>query len=121
MASVVMICIRQINMDYSVCQALKRFPGHDKALIIYDICCQWIINFRRRVAKTTTLELVDSLEIMGAIGKWHLAAHIPSCFSTYEIARLAQAMSASHHQETVDKYMNDSNWRKAVRIGSCLF
>ena len=132
-------------MDYSICQALKQFPGHDKALIIYDICCQWIINFQHCVAKTTTLELADSLEIMGAIGKWHLAAHIPSCFPMYtlnfiegasqvdgkiletlwsgldEITGLAQAMLASHHQETIDKYMNDSNWHKAVHIGSCLF
>ena len=140
-----MIYIRQINMDYSICQALKQFPGHDKALIIYDICCQWIINFQHCVAKTTTLELADSLEIMGAIGKWHLAAHIPSYFPMYtlnfiegasqvdgkiletlwsgldEITGLAQAMLASHHQETIDKYMNDSNWHKAVHIGSCLF
>ena len=77
--------------------------------------------------KTTTLELADSLEIMGVIGKWHLAAHISSCFPTYtlnfiegtsqvdgeiletlwsgldEIAGLAQAMLASHHQETIDE------------------
>ena len=132
-------------MDYSICQALKQFPDHDKALIIYDICCQWIIHFQQCVAKTTTLELVDSLEIMGAIGKWHLAAHIPSCFPMYtlnfiegasqvdgeiletlwsgldEIAGLALAMLASHHQETVNKYMNDNNWCKAVCIGLCLF
>ena len=79
------------------------------------------------MVKTTTLELADSLEIMGMIGKWHLAAHIPSCFPTYtlnfiegasqvdgeiletlwsgldEIAGLAQAMLASHHQETIDE------------------
>ena len=140
-----MIYIRQINMDYSICQALKQFPGYDKALIIYDICCQWIIHFQCHVVKTTTLELADSLEIMGAIGKWHLAAHIPLCFPMYtlnfiegasqvdgkiletlwsgldEITGLAQAMSASHHQETVNKYMNDSNWHEAVCIDSCLF
>ena len=34
-----------------------------------------------------------------------------------EVAGLAQAMSMSHHQEVIDEYMNDSNWRKIIRIG----
>lgn len=132
---------RQINIDYSICQALKRFPRHQQALIIYDICCQWIIHFRQRVSESEFLELWDSLEITGAVGKWHLAAHIPECFPKFtlnfiegagevegeiletlwsgldEVAGLAQAMSIAHHQEVVDEYMNDSNWRKIIRIG----
>jgi hypothetical protein len=90
------------------------------------------------------LELWDSLEITGAVGKWHLAAHIPECFPKFtlnfvegagevegeiletlwsgldEVAGLAQAMSIAHHQEVVDEYMNDSNWRKIIRIGRTL-
>ena len=82
----------------------------------------------------------DSIEITGAIGKWHLAAHIPKCFPKFslnfvegagqvegeiletlwskidEVAGLAQAMSVTHHQETVDEKMNDSNWRKIIQI-----
>ena len=132
---------RQINIDYSICQALKRFPGHVQALIIYDICCQWIIHFRQCVSESEFLELWDSLDITGAVGKWHLAAHIPECFPKFtlnfvegagqvegeiletlwsgldEVAGLAQAMSVAHHQETVDENMNDSNWRKIIRIG----
>ena len=85
----------------------------------------------------------DSLDIIGAVGKWHLATHIPSCFLKFtlnfvegatqvdgeimetlwsgldEVAGLAQAMSLAHHQETIDEYMNDSNWRKIVHIGQC--
>src|SRR6202034_4315845 len=76
------------------------------------------------------------MEITGAVGKWHLAAHIPECFLKFtlnfvegasqvegeiletlwsgmdEVAGLAQTMSIAHHQEVVDEYMNDSNWRK---------
>ena len=113
-------------------------------LIIYDICCQWIIHFWERVSKSKFLELLDSLEITRAIGKWHLAAHIPDCFPKYslnfidgagqvegeiletlwshldEVAGLAQAMSIAHHQETVDEYMNDNNWRKIVQMGGHL-
>ena len=128
-------------MDYSICQALKRFLGHDQALIIYDICCQWSIHFRECVAQSEFLELWDSLKITGAIGKWHLATHIPECFAKFtlnfiegagqvegkiletlwsgldEVAGLAQAMSTAHHQEVLDEYMNDSNWHKIIRIG----
>ena len=127
-------------MDYSICQALKRFPRHVKALIVYDICCQWSIHFRQHVSESKFLELWDSLEIIGAVGKWHLAAHIPECFPKFslnfvegsgevegeiletlwsgldEIAGMTQAMSIAHHQEVIDEYMNDSNWRKIIRM-----
>jgi hypothetical protein len=129
-------------MDYSICQALKRFPWHLLVLIIYDICCQWIIHFRERVSESEFLELSDSIGITGAIGKFHLAAHIPECFPLFtlnfiegagqvdgeiletlwsnmdEVAGLAQAMSLAHHQEVVDDHMNDSNWRKMIRTGT---
>jgi hypothetical protein len=131
-------------MDYSICQALKRFPQHQRALIIYDICCQWIIHFRERISESEFLELCDSMEITGAVGKWHLAAHIAECFPKFslnfvkgagevegeiletlwsvmdEIAPMAQAMSIAHHQEVVDDHMNNSNWCKIIRIGKCL-
>jgi hypothetical protein len=128
-------------MDYSICQALKRFPQHQRALIIYDICCQWIIHFRERVSESEFLELSDSIEITGTVGKFHLAAHIPECFPKYTlnfiegageldgeiletlwspmdlVAGLTQGMSVAHRQEVLDDYMNDSNWRKIIRIG----
>jgi hypothetical protein len=128
-------------MDYSICQALKQFPQHQQALIIYDICCQWIIHFRERVSESEFLELWDSIEITGAVGKFHLAAHIPECFPKYSlnfiegagevdgevletlwspmdlVAGLTQGMSVAHRQEVLDDYMNDSNWRKMIRIG----
>ena len=67
------------------------------------------------------LELWDSLKIISVVGKWHLAAYIPECFTKFtlnfiegadqvdeeiletlwsgmdEVARLAQAMSTTHH------------------------
>ena len=129
-------------MDYAIFQALKRFPRHIQVLIIYDICCQWIIHFQQRVSESEFLELWDSLEITGAVRKWHLVAHIAECFPKFtlnfvegagqvegeiletlwsgmdEIAGLAQAMSIAHHQEVIDEYMNDSNWRKLLRTGN---
>ena len=110
-------------------------------LIIYDICCQWIIHFRERVSESEFLEVWESLEITGAIGKWHLAAHIAECFPRFslnfvegagevdgeiletlwlgldEVSGLTQAMSIAHHQEVLDEYMNYSNWTKIIWIG----
>jgi Kyakuja-Dileera-Zisupton transposase len=127
-------------MDYSICQALKRFPSHVQALIVYDVCCQWSIHFRQCVSKSEFLELYDSLEIIGAVGKWHLAAHIPECFLKFslnfvegagevkgkiletlwsgldEVAGMVQAMSIAHHQEVIDEHMKDSNWRRIIWI-----
>ena len=124
-------------MVYSICQALKRFPRHVQALIVYNICCQWSVNFQQCASESTFLELYDSLEIIGTVGKWHLAAHIPECFPKFtlnfikgvgevletlwsgldEVAGLIQAMSIAHAQEVLDDYMNDSNWRKMIRMG----
>ena len=72
-------------MDYSICKALQRFPRHVQALIIYDICCQWSIHFRQRVSESEFLELSDPLDIIGAVGKWHLAAHVPECFPKFSL------------------------------------
>ena len=80
------------------------------------------------------------MDITGAVGKWHLTAHIPECFHKFslnfvegarqvegeiletlwsrmdEVAELTQSMSIAHHQETVDENMNDNNWRKIIWI-----
>jgi hypothetical protein len=132
-------------MDYSICQALKHFPQHQKVLIVYDICCQWIIHFQERVSESEFLHLSDSLGITGAIGKFHLAAHISECFAKFtlnfiegatelhgeiletlwsgldEVAGITQAMSTAHHQEVVDNYMQYSNWKKIIGICKNLF
>ena len=82
----------------------------------------------------------DRIVITPAVGKWHLAAHIRECFAKFSlnfiegsaqvdgeimetlwsgldlIAGLTQVMSISHRQEVLDDYMNDSNWKKLLRI-----
>ena len=96
------------------------------------------------MADSDFLELPDFMEITGAVGKWHLAAHIRECFPKYtlnfiegagqvdgeiletlwsrldEIAGLAQSMSIANHQETIDEHMNDNNWQKTIRMGTGL-
>ena len=93
------------------------------------------------MSESEFLEFWESLEITPAVRKWHLAAHVPECFYKFslnfiegtaefegeimetlwsvldEVAGLTQGMSLAHRQEILDEYMNDSNWRKIMRIG----
>src|ERR1700723_1761751 len=103
--------------------------------------CQWSIHFRDRVSQSEFLELLESLEIIPAVGKWHPAAHIAECFAKFslnyiegsgqvhgeimemlwsgldQVAGLTQGMSVAHRQEVLDDYMNDTNWWKMIQIG----
>ncbi|KAI6009101.1 hypothetical protein EDC04DRAFT_2610741 [Pisolithus marmoratus] len=109
-----------------------------KALVIYDVGCQWSINFRSRVKNSPSLLLPPALEIVPAVGKFHLAAHKLSCFPRYslnfiksaghldgeiletlwapfnKISPTARSMTQAHRQEVYDGHMRDSNWKKLV-------
>jgi Kyakuja-Dileera-Zisupton transposase len=130
-----------MNVDYSVCQALAQISGINKVLVIYDICCQWATHFQSRIEASKFLSLRGTLELIPAIGKFHLGAHIPQCFALYslnfvkgsaqvdgeiletlwsslnKVASSTRSMSKAHRQEVLDDYMNDSNWKKMVRSG----
>ncbi|KAG1886594.1 hypothetical protein F4604DRAFT_1571859, partial [Suillus subluteus] len=44
---------RHMNIDYSICNALNyHSAGIDSSLIIYDVGCQWSINFLQRISPT---------------------------------------------------------------------
>ena len=85
------------------------------------------------------------MKILGAIGKFHLADHVDSCFSKWtlnfmkgaghidgeimetlwsgmnKVSGAARSMGKAHWQETFDDYMRDSNWKKMVGIGKFIF
>src|SRR5208283_2736798 len=78
-----------MNMDYSICQAAKYRMGNDlhwlNILLIYDIICQWAKFFLRRVQLCTALEVSEFQEWLVAIGKFHLAVHVKSCFWSHSL------------------------------------
>ncbi|KAI6118298.1 hypothetical protein F5141DRAFT_975524, partial [Pisolithus sp. B1] len=78
-----------------------------KARVIYDVGCQWSVNFWSRVKNSPSLLLPPALEIVPAVGKFHLAAHKLSCFPRY-------SLNFAHRQEVYDDHMRDSNWKKLV-------
>ena len=134
-------------MDYSVANALKQHTGLRDALVIYDIGCQWSVNFLKRVNLSPALNLPSEMKITAAVGKWHLSTHKPACFSRFSLnfvrgagqidgeameplwadfnrtSKFARAMSQAHRREIYDGHMLDHNYKKAVTIGrsvSCL-
>ncbi|KAG2057846.1 hypothetical protein BDR06DRAFT_877718, partial [Suillus hirtellus] len=83
---------QQMNMDYSICNALK-YPSEniDSALIIYDVACQWSVNFHEWVDQSYHLSLPQSIKILPAISKFHLSAHKLPCFARYSLNFIAGA------------------------------
>ncbi|KAG1844776.1 hypothetical protein F4604DRAFT_1937331 [Suillus subluteus] len=136
---------RHMNIDYSICNALNyHSAGIDSSLIIYDVGCQWSINFLQRVAESQGLSIPENMQIIPAVGKFHLSAHKLACFARYslnfvqgaghvdgeiletlwapfnKISPTARSMSHAHRQEVLDDHMRDSNWKKLVGITKTL-
>ncbi|KAI6001112.1 hypothetical protein F5J12DRAFT_723802 [Pisolithus orientalis] len=75
-----------MNTDYCICNALDyHSQSIQKALVIYDVGCQWSINFWSQVKSSCSLTLPHGLQIIPAVGKFHLAAHKLSCFPRYSL------------------------------------
>lgn len=133
-------------MDYSICKALSyNMKDIPVALLMYDIMCQYRVNFKKRVKKSPELTLSSSLELRTGIGLFHIHGHQDSCLPRYSpsfipgakqvdgeiietlwaplnnISRSLRGMSLAHRQEVLDAHMNHSNWKKLVRMGMCIF
>ena len=131
-----------MNIDYSVCQALmynsKDLPG---GMVIYDKFCQWFTHFLKRVEASNFLSIPESMEIVGAVDKFHLVSHVPECFALYSLNFLpgaaqvkgsllesnwlgfnsispsARSMSVAHRREVYDDYMRETNLKKMIVMG----
>ena len=134
-------------MDYSTCNAMNfNSGGLSEFLLIYDVMCQYLVHFDDRLEDVQNyLSLDSSIKVLGAIGKFHLADHVDSCFAKWslnfmkgaghidgeimetlwsgmnKVSGAARSMSKAHRQETLDDYMRDANWKKMVGIGKIFF
>ena len=130
-------------MDYSVAHGLTfNTNGLPESTLIYDVNCQYMVHFKERLEDVSDfLPLDPKMKIFGAIGKFHLADHVDSCFSKWtlnflkgaghidgeimetlwsgmnKVSGAARSMSNAHRQEILDNYMRDANWKKMVGIG----
>ena len=74
----------QVNIDHSVCKAANYNSTGLRELIIYDVNCQYLMHFEERLEDVSQyLSLNPDMEVFGAIGKFHLAEHVDSCFSKW--------------------------------------
>jgi hypothetical protein len=75
-----------MNIDYSICNALNyNSKGLPSGLVIYDIVCQWWIHFYRRLRESRFLTIPEEMELVTAVGSFHLSAHIPECFVLFSL------------------------------------
>jgi hypothetical protein len=136
---------RQKNVDYAVCNALQQAASSKKALVVYDVVCQWSRNFRARVARCPALSLPAELSLSYGIGDFHLHGHIPECFPRFSLANIPGAgiidgeivetlwsvlnhispstrnASLAHRAELLNDHMNYSNWKKLTMMGNGFF
>ena len=131
-----------MNIGYSICSALKYNTTHlHHVLVIYDIGCQWWINFLKRVqANRKHLSIPKLMSIATVVGLFYLSAHVSECFVCYslhfvlgagqldgeiletlwvefnKVSSSAREMSGSHQREVYDDHMQDFNWKKLVGL-----
>ncbi|KAI6011836.1 hypothetical protein EDC04DRAFT_2609704 [Pisolithus marmoratus] len=119
---------RQLNMDYSLCNALSyNMNGIKNVICFYDINCTYMTNLRRWVDNTKFLEIAPSLRIVAYSplfikgSGWVDGEIIETLWSTLNIAAAStHGMTLPHRQELLDFQMNDSNFMKMICMSSSL-
>ncbi|EGO05138.1 hypothetical protein SERLA73DRAFT_37143, partial [Serpula lacrymans var. lacrymans S7.3] len=71
---------RQMNMDYSLCQALTSLVGIDSVIVLYNIMCQYGKHFLKRVLKSPYLQVPSDVSMYKGIGLFHVHGHQDICF-----------------------------------------
>ncbi|KAG1900244.1 uncharacterized protein F5891DRAFT_980514 [Suillus fuscotomentosus] len=128
--------LRQMNMDYALCEALKHnTDGIWHALTFYDVNCQYHKYLKNRIAESSFLDIPEQLEIILGIGLWHVHGHQDSCYVRYassfikgatcidgEIMEFSSACGIGmlHHKECLDYQMNDCNFMKMIRMSKAI-
>lgn len=134
---------RQMNMDYSFCQAIKygHMEGITRVISLYDVNCQYSKKFWRRVAENPYLTVPEDIQIYWGIGLFHVHGHQDSCLSRYaptflegagrvdgeivetlwpgvnEISPSTRGATLAYRSELLNAHMNDSNLKKLVQMG----
>jgi len=115
--------------------------GIKRSLLVYDIFCQWWVNFLKRVNHSPYLSIPKGLKLIGGIGDFHVKGHVINCFARFtllfiigsgiidgeiletlwsvlnETSRSAKGSTLAHRSEILDDHMNHSNWKKLIGMG----
>ena len=133
-----------MNMDYSLCQALKNTMTDDEkqVIFIYDINCQYMVNLRAQIKRGAKhLWIRPDLLFMPGISLFHVHGHREICFLRYaptfipgvgqtdgeiletlwavlnKVGRTTRTMTLAHRSEVLDAHMLDNNWKKMINMG----
>jgi len=133
---------RQMNIDYSFSEALQttHTDGISELMLVYDVMCQYGVHMERRFEEASTLDIPKTLQIIKAIGLFHVHGHQDSCLynfaTTYipgvgivdgeiletlwsilnDISRSVRTATLATRAEVLDDHMADSNWKKLIKI-----
>jgi hypothetical protein len=128
-------------MAYSIANAIKSLetpPQH--LLLVYDVICQRFKRLNKLIDECPELAVLSQTAITPAVGAFHLAEHIDSCFSQFSLNFIQDAgqlggeivetlwtplnklkastrvMSQPHRHEVLDFHLFDSNLKKLLGI-----
>ena len=133
---------RQLNMDWSLCEALAttNVQGLQRVLHVYDISCQYYRHLHDCIAQNLLLELPTGVELLHAIGLFHVHGHQDECLYRWATSYIPDAgvmdgeiletlwsvlntvsastrtASLAHRSEVLDDHMGDSNFKKMLNI-----
>ncbi|KAG7094297.1 hypothetical protein E1B28_007898 [Marasmius oreades] len=135
---------RYINMDFL---ALFMLIGCGLSLVFfsYDIACQWVVNFRSRMAQFPEhMHLPNSLKLIFKVPKFYLIAHARKCLAKFSFnytegaaktdgegiewnwswlnacSRSLSMMKAGARWDMLDDFTNFWNWRKTINLETSL-
>jgi hypothetical protein len=134
---------KQMSMDYCISETVKttNMEPLQKMALIYDVICEYGIHMDSRFLDHPGLSLPEGLEVIKAIGLFHVHGHISECLHRYattyipflgvidgeiletlwavinKIARSIRGATIAHRTEVLDDHMGDSNWKKTINIG----
>ncbi|KAL0061228.1 hypothetical protein AAF712_011987 [Marasmius tenuissimus] len=131
-------------MEFVMAEALRRTKFFRRVVVIYDIACQFSINFRSRIEQYLP-ELGDVVDLfLWLVGKLHLDGHIPDCKYLFSLnykqgcARTdgegiertwsemkqagghTQEMNHGHRHDVLIDYWNHWGWSRLARLVALL-
>ncbi|EIW75517.1 hypothetical protein CONPUDRAFT_22788, partial [Coniophora puteana RWD-64-598 SS2] len=130
----------QANSDAVASNAGWQWPLLLGVILYYDIMCQYIINFAKRMKKSKHLSWPDGVELIPAIGLFHVHGHKDECVAKFsptfiegtghvdgevletlwaalnDIAASTLNMSTSWRVDVLNAHMRWSNLRKIMEI-----
>ncbi|KAF9471357.1 hypothetical protein BDN70DRAFT_820109, partial [Pholiota conissans] len=130
------------NVDFAFLSALRttNTEGIKRVLLLYDIGCQYSVNFAARMSQ----HLPEGLTVDHGIGMFHVHGHQEQCFYRFapsfipgagnvageileslwselnQISSSTRSMTLPGRAETLDDHTSDSNFRKTIGMSAAL-